>query len=271
MSHNVIFSLTALLTLLPAAIYPYRRIVGTGGQGRAVHFWAALALSVIGSSTWAFAQIAANWTTGLSAALWITIAVCLLVFIALSAISRSGWRLSPILLPYLLVLAMVATATQRSGTPMLVGGAPNLWLYTHIGLSVLTYALLTLAGVASLAAFLQERALKTKRPTSLTRFLPPVAESERLQFRLLVVSETALFAGLVSGLAVLHYEWDSAFGMGHKMLFAIATFFVIGILLLAQSWTGVRGRAAARVVLIAYLLLTLAYPGVKFVTSVLME
>ena len=33
---------------------------------------------------------------------------------------------------------------------------------------------------------------------------------------------------------------------------------------------GVRGRRAARVVLLAYLLMTLGYPGVKFVTDVLM-
>ncbi len=34
--------------------------------------------------------------------------------------------------------------------------------------------------------------------------------------------------------------------------------------------TGIRGRRAARWALLAYLLLTLAYPGVKFVTDVLM-
>jgi len=33
----------------------------------------------------------------------------------------------------------------------------------------------------------------------------------------------------------------------------------------------VRGRQAARGILLAYLLLTLAYPGVKFVTDVLMS
>jgi ABC-type uncharacterized transport system permease subunit len=35
--------------------------------------------------------------------------------------------------------------------------------------------------------------------------------------------------------------------------------------------SGLRGRRAARVVLVAYLLLTLAYPGVKFVTDVLLS
>ena len=42
------------------------------------------------------------------------------------------------------------------------------------------------------------------------------------------------------------------------------------VLLIADRRTGVRGRRAARYVLLAYLLLTLAYPGVKFVTDVVL-
>lgn len=44
---------------------------------------------------------------------------------------------------------------------------------------------------------------------------------------------------------------------------------MIGVLLAAYRFVGIRGRAAARIVLVAWLLLTLAYPGVKFVTEVL--
>ena len=47
-------------------------------------------------------------------------------------------------------------------------------------------------------------------------------------------------------------------------------FVVIAALLIVHQRTGLRGQRAARVVLLAYLLLTLAYPGVKFVTDVMM-
>ncbi len=43
---------------------------------------------------------------------------------------------------------------------------------------------------------------------------------------------------------------------------------VIG-LLVAHRRSGLRGRRAARLVLVAYILLSLAYLGVKFVTDVL--
>ena len=56
----------------------------------------------------------------------------------------------------------------------------------------------------------------------------------------------------------------------HKTILTITAFLVIGGLLAGQALSGVRGRLAARMVLVAYLLLTLGYPGVKFVTDVIM-
>lgn len=270
MSPSIVYSLTALVALIPATIYPYRRVAGQGGEGRSPYFWGALALAFAGPTAWALTQIANRWHTGLSTALWVTIAVCMLIFTGVSAVTRSGWRLSPLLLPYLLLVAIFATVAEEAPKPLMHGGAPDIWIDLHIVVSVVTYALLTLAAVASLAGFLQERALKAKRPTPLTRFLPPVTESERLQTVLLGASETVLGAGLATGMAVLYFERGTLFRPDHKTLLSLASFLVIGGLLLAQARNGVRGRKATRLVLIAYLLLTLAYPGVKFVTEVLM-
>jgi ABC-type uncharacterized transport system permease subunit len=59
--------------------------------------------------------------------------------------------------------------------------------------------------------------------------------------------------------------------LDHKTVLTVAAFVVIGGLLFAHFKSGLRGRKAARVVLLAYLLLTLGYPGVKLVTDVLMR
>jgi ABC-type uncharacterized transport system permease subunit len=57
----------------------------------------------------------------------------------------------------------------------------------------------------------------------------------------------------------------------HKILLSFLGFAVVLILLILQHRTGLRGRRAARWLLTGYLLLTLAYPGVKFVQEVLMS
>ncbi len=56
----------------------------------------------------------------------------------------------------------------------------------------------------------------------------------------------------------------------HKVLLALLSFAVIVLLLLAHLRTGIRGRRAAQLVMLAYLLISLGFPGVKFVTDVLM-
>jgi len=71
-------------------------------------------------------------------------------------------------------------------------------------------------------------------------------------------------------MAELYVSSGSLLVFNHKILLSFLGFAaVIGLLLLHQR-IGLRGRKAARLVLLAFLLLTLGYPGVKFVTDVIM-
>ena len=79
-----------------------------------------------------------------------------------------------------------------------------------------------------------------------------------------------LACGLVSGMASQYFVDGSIFTLGHKAVLSLIALVVIVVLLVVHRRTGIRGRRAARIVLLAYLLLTLAYPGVKFVTDVLL-
>ena len=122
----------------------------------------------------------------------------------------------------------------------------------------------------ALPVFLQERGLKAKRPTALTRLLPPMAVSETLGYvHSWPAAEAVLALGLLSGMAAEHFLGGGLLRLDHKTLFSLAAFAVIGILLLARYRQGIRGRRVT-LALLAWLLLTLAYPGVKFVTDVLL-
>lgn len=263
MSTPLILNAFALASLLPAAVVPLR-----GGAGRDASFWAAVGLAVAGTAAFAMALVSGAWQTDLGTALWCSIAVSTMIFAATAGASPASWRLAPLLMPYLAVMGVLASVVRGEPRPM-VGGAPAIWVDLHIIVSVLTYALLTLAAVASLAVFLQERALKRKRPTRLSRMLPAVTEGERLAGRLLMASEIVLGLGVVTGMATQYFESGLLLRLDHKALLSLIAFALIGALLLGHRVCGVRGRVAARVVLVAYLLLTLAYPGVKFVTQVL--
>lgn len=261
----MIYSLSALAALVPAAIFAMRR-----SEARGTVFWLLLAVALAGPTVWVLTQFSDSWRTGFSTSLWLTVAVSIAVYGLVALLGGEAWRLTPLLLPYLFVLGVIATIWQQAPGRPIAGGAPAAWLDLHIGVSVLTYALLTVAAIAGLSVLLSERALKRKRPTALTRRLPSVADSEKLQVRLLTASEIVLALGLLSGMATLYFESGTLFAVTHKSVFAVLAFLVIALLLVVQYYTGVRGRRAARFVLVAYLCLTLGYPGVKFVTDVLL-
>lgn len=265
LSEDLMFSVAALVSLMPAAVFGWRREAARNGL-----FWILIAVAVAGPLAWSVAQMSGTWRTGFSTTLWVTIAVTMAVFAGLAAVSRHAWQLTPLLAPYMLTIGALAIVWQQAPMKPLAPGGEG-WIGVHIAFSVLTYSLVTLAAIAALAAFLQERALKAKSPSALTRRLPAVADCEFLLVRLLVAGESVLALGLLTGMAVSYRETGAFLVFDHKTLFTITAFVVIGALLWAHFLTGVRGRVAARLVLLAYLLLTLGYPGVKFVTDVVMS
>ena len=160
---------------------------------------------------------------------------------------------------------------EPSSRATFVGNAPLAWIGTHIAVSVVTYALLTLAAIAALAATLQERAIKAKKRTRMSGLLPSVAGSEGLFVRLLLASEVILAIGLITGMATLYMTTGQFLTFDHKTTLTLIVFVIIGVILFVHFRTGIRGRLATRIVLLAYLLLTLGYPGVKFVTDILLS
>jgi ABC-type uncharacterized transport system permease subunit len=265
MANNIVLSLTALLALVPASLLPYRRAAARPD----LLFWSLLAVAVAGPAVASLVQFAGSWQTGLAGALWISTTASAALFAVLAALSRDAWRLAPLLLPYLCLLAALAVIWGRVPPQGEIAAAPGAWLAVHIVVSVATYALSTLAAVASCAVLVQERALKRKQPGPLSRSLPAIVDAERLELRLLMVAELVLGAGIVTGMTLQYLASGELLAFDHKTVLSLLAFAIIGTLLVLQLRSGLRGRRAARLVLAAYLLLTLAYPGVKLVTDVL--
>jgi ABC-type uncharacterized transport system permease subunit len=261
---NLLFGLSALAAMLPATVLGLRH-----GQARGTVFWAVSAVAVAGPAAYAVAQLGQGTLPSLSTALWLSVAASLVLFLILAVVAQAARQLAPLLLPYLLVMGAVALIAGLAPAHGLAYAAPEAWLDIHVAVSLATYGLLTLAAVAGCAVLVQERALKRRQPTALSRALPSVADGETLQVRLLAATEIVLGLGVATGIATQYLATGRLITFDHKTLLSLLAFVTIGALLALHHRTGLRGRRAARIVLVAYLLLTLAYPGVKFVTDVL--
>ncbi len=264
MSTSLMLSLSALATLVPGAVLPLR-----WPEQRNRVFWIAVVVGTVGTLIFSYGLTAGVWRTGFAVSLWITIATTMALFGLLALVVRDCWRLGALLVPYLLLLGIVATIWSSTPTGASVVTMPDPWLIIHIVAAVVTYGLVTIAAVAGLAVLLRERAVRTKSSSDLVRVLPSIADGDRLQSLLLTGGFAVLGVGLITGMAAQYFTTGAVIVFDHKVLFSLAAFGVIGALVVAHLRSGMGGRRVARLVLLAYLLLTLGFPGVKFVTDVL--
>jgi len=263
---TLLLGLTAAMALVPATIMAWRR-AGSGWL-----FWCLHLAALAGCGAALGLQLALGWSPRLGLAMWLSLVVVLSLYPFVAGRWPQAVGLAPLIYPYLLLVALLAALLPPSAGGTTASGVNvTPWLSLHIVLALAAYGLASLAGLAALSVFLQELALKRRRPGRLSQRLPALADAEGLEFALLVWAECLLAAAIASGMA---HDWLTTGQLlhgDHKTILALAAFAVIGLLLLFARRLGIRGRRAARVVLLAYLLLTLAYPGVKFVTELLID
>ncbi|UCH73011.1 MAG: cytochrome c biogenesis protein CcsA [Rhodospirillales bacterium] len=265
MTSSTLLSLAALCALVPATIGAWRGI-----KGQSPIFWLLVAVAAAGPLVLIVKQFGGMWSTGLSETLWVTIFASVVLFAFVSRRWREGWRLAPLLFPYLLLLGIFAAIWGQAPREQATTALRDPWILFHVVIAVVTYGLLTLAAIAGLAVLIRERSMRSRRRSTLSDLLPSVADAERLEVGLLTASEIVLGLGVLTGMGLQLATTGNLLALDHKTLLTLGGFAVIAVLLFAHYGTGLRGRRAARILLIGYLLVTLGFPGVKFVQDVLL-
>lgn len=182
---------------------------------------------------------------------------------------QEGRSVGMVLLPVLVItllagrlLPHVEPKFQEVADPFLVA---------HLLLSVGAYGLLSVAAVVALLDLLQERALRRKRLGGVLAMVPSLEALERMLFFLVSTGFLLLTMSIASGAIFSHRHFGVYFLLNHKVIFSWATWAVFGLLVLGHQQWGWRGRRAVHFTWAGYLLLVLAYIGVKFVSEVVLH
>ncbi len=266
MSNNLFFSLMALVALLPLGALAFARV-----ESHPEIFWFSLVVAVAGPTLYVAALAMDGWPRGFSAALWVTVAGSMLVFALVCLVAPPARQLVLLVSGAMAGIALLAILWQPIEHPK-AGGLDGfgIWAALHIFVSVATYAVLTNAAVAAMAVLVKEHAVRVRDGSRLAAMLPAIADAERIQRTLMKVAAVILAVGILTGLGLEFGSGINFMPLAHKHFFSILGLAVICALLLVDLRTGVRGRRAARFALVAWVLLTLSYPGVKFVTDVVL-
>ena len=160
--------------------------------------------------------------------------------------------------------------------PILPESSTDPWVHTtsllesgHLLISLLAYAILTLAALHAIMHLMLDRALKRKKISPIMQAMPSLFEIEVHLFAQVRWATSLLAIGILSGLTWQWVEFQHFALLNHKVLLALFSFGTLALLLSKRKKAGWHGRRASYMVVAAYALLLLAYFGAKLIRSFL--
>jgi ABC-type transport system involved in cytochrome c biogenesis permease subunit len=168
-------------------------------------------------------------------------------------------------LPLIVVLFVVARVGGGTG----IGGHShysNLFLVLHVGLVLAAFAGFTLAAALSALYLWQERRLKRRETSILSRRAPALAKLDDVAARTIATALPALTLGIAVGIVRLE---DRGGDLDALMAVTVLTWGVYAAYLALRWFAGLRGRRAAYVILAGFVLVVvvrLALPVTHFAT-----
>lgn len=141
----------------------------------------------------------------------------------------------------------------------------------HLIVSLLSFSLLLIAALQAVFMAAFEKRLHRGSAEGGMSGLPPLLTLETVLFRLIWSGYILLTLALASGIFFSEEVFGRAMPFTHKIVFAVLSWVVFGILLAGRHWRGWRGRMALRWTIAGFGLLFLAYVVSKFVAQILLH
>lgn len=254
------YILCALLPSNRQALISVVALIGWMAQG------VTIVLDMIGPGT-----VRIGFAIMLSATLWISVAA---YWMENRNLPLDGLR---VLVMPCATIAVVLPALFP-GTLIALEGQSTVFVW-HIVISILAYSTLTIAAFHAVLMALQESRLHGRSANMLRSKwlsvaldrLPALLTMEKLLFRLIAIGFILLTLTVLSGIVFSEQIFGKAFRWDHKIIFALLSWAVFGLLLAGRKWQGWRGRTALGFTLTGFATLLLAYVGSRFVLEVILH
>ena len=184
----------------------------------------------------------------------------------LSCVRRPLGVLGLIVLP--ITIAAVLLDYMNADSNILIN-ADTPGIQVHIISSFLAYSFLNLAGIQTIAIYMQDKRLKDSSLPGLLAALPSLDVMENLLFNLIGIGMLLLTISFISGW-IVHENLFSQHLVHKTVLSAIAWLFFFAVLT-GRLLFGWRGKSLWKTVLSGIILLILSYLGSKFVLELILH
>ena len=164
-------------------------------------------------------------------------------------------------------VAFVLTFASALGQKPVIISSPGLrsgWIVVHIVLIFTGYAGLFLSFGASLLYLVQERTLKSKGTTPLITWLPPLQTIDDICYHALLFGFPFMTFGILTGSVLLIEKFGPMFFADPKIVLSFIMWAVYLLLLYMRWSSGWRGRKAAFLATIAFVIAIGAWAANNF-------
>jgi ABC-type uncharacterized transport system permease subunit len=222
--------------------------------GMVFHFVSLVELFVSGQVVWASVRDGESLLAFLSMTFF-------MLFYAIYQTTSPG----VVVFPVVFFLTFVAAVDQQ---PVLLTAFVQRrgWLIAHIILIFTGYAALVLSFGASLLYLLQEKRLKSKKPASMSSFLPALEVIDQIGYRSLLLGFPFMTLGLITGSVVAVTTYGHVDFLDPKILLSLLMWAVYMLMVFTRWNSGWRGRRAAFLATFAFVAALAAWAANYFST-----
>ncbi len=160
-------------------------------------------------------------------------------------------------------IAIVASLTFPIVVTPLPDYFSSAWLGVHTTLAFLGDAAFTIAFGVGIMYLIQERQLKRKSPGAFYRRLPSLEVLDELNYKCVAIGFPLLTMGIVTGSIWANSVWGYYWGWEPKEIWSLITWIVYAVYLHARLMAGWRGRKAAHLAVIGFLIVIFTFLGVN--------
>ena len=169
----------------------------------------------------------------------------------------------------LVFASMLVAIRSPFGTqiPTLPPALQSYWMAIHVPVMFISYAAFANAFGVGLAYLLQERQLKSKKPSEIAFRLPSLDELDRLIYRIILFAFPILTLGILLGARWAYDAWGRYWGWDAKETWALITWFMYVVYLHLRLLRGWRGRKSAYLSMVGFVVVIFTYVGVNYLSE----
>ena len=199
-----------------------------------------------------------NAPEGLSFFAWILVILYIIIHIK-NNIPVTGSFLTPLALLFIIIGRMLSQEPILPN-PIL----KSAWFPIHVTLAFIGNAFFGLAFISGVMYLLQEREIKSKRVGFIYSRLPSLKVLDSLNYQCLTLGFPFLTLAIISGAVWAEQAWGSYWSWDPKETWSLITWSVYAALLHARLNVGWRGRKAAIMSILGFVILLFTFLGVNY-------